>query len=191
MQAFMFKPQFYAEWNRGLLWNKPRTWRTFAEAITSDFPPDRKVAIRYVGPKVGGANWFITDLYLHQVEEALKKVCCESGQPPEDFNISEQMCPELTRYLINGYIMRNESGLELYFSEENTLMRPALASSGCVVRNVRALQVLRRILWPTDYDELMATLDLYPDHVVEFSGFDRCIGIIPGRRMIIWEVRLY
>ncbi len=53
------------------------------------------------------------------------------------------------------------------------------------------LAVLRHYLWPSDYDDLMATLDAYPDHVVELTACDRAIGVCPNRNTIIWEVRAY
>lgn len=51
--------------------------------------------------------------------------------------------------------------------------------------------VLRHVLWPGDYDDLMTTLDNYPRHVVEFSACDRAVGVVPNRNTVIWEVRRY
>ena len=41
-----------------------------------------------------------------------------------------------------------------------------------------------------DYEWLMQLLDTY-DSVVEFSAYDRAVGILPIRNTIIWEVRNY
>jgi hypothetical protein len=71
------------------------------------------------------------------------------------------------------------------------MMRDALHSSGKQVYDPIASAVLEKLLWPNDLDNLLAILECYPDHVVEFSAFDRTVGIIPGSSIIIWEVRLY
>ena len=39
--------------------------------------------------------------------------------------------------------------------------------------------------------DLNVLLDQYPEHVVELSAINRCLGTVPHRNAIIWEVRLY
>ena len=56
---------------------------------------------------------------------------------------------------------------------------------------VAARMVLARHLNENDRDDLAALLDRYPDHVVELSGLDRCLGTVPGRRAVVWECRAY
>lgn len=51
--------------------------------------------------------------------------------------------------------------------------------------------VLARHLNENDRDDLAATLDRFPDHVVELSALDRCLGTVPHRRCVVWEVRGY
>ncbi|MEK7187328.1 MAG: hypothetical protein AAB691_00590 [Patescibacteria group bacterium] len=186
MTIIKSKKVFYELWNTGILGNKSRTWDSLKEAKASTFAGT--VAIRYRGNRWGGP--LIINLNIHQLENELDKLT-KQGWQKEDFNFSEQLSPDRITYLINGEVMRGSRGLELFYATENKLMREALGSSGRNVYGMQALEVLHLFLWPPDIESLMELLDIYPDHVVEFSGFDRKVGVLPNRRMIVWEVRLY
>lgn len=56
---------------------------------------------------------------------------------------------------------------------------------------IAAKCVLARHLNPNSVADLMSLLDECPDHVVELSALDRCIGSIGHRNGIVWEVRSY
>lgn len=49
--------------------------------------------------------------------------------------------------------------------------------------------LLRELLTPGSYADLEALLECYPGHVVELSALDRCLGTVPGRNTVVWEVR--
>ena len=51
--------------------------------------------------------------------------------------------------------------------------------------------LLARHLNENDRDDLAMTLDRFPGHVVELSALDRCLGVVPHRRGVVWEVRNY
>lgn len=54
---------------------------------------------------------------------------------------------------------------------------------------VAARNLLRKHLNPNSLADLEAVFDLYPGHVVELSALDRCIGTVPLRNAVVWEVR--
>lgn len=56
---------------------------------------------------------------------------------------------------------------------------------------VAARLVLARHLNENSRADLAGLLDRFPDHVVELSALDRCIGSVPHRNGIVWEVRAY
>lgn len=58
-------------------------------------------------------------------------------------------------------------------------------------RGSSALHLLRTVLNPNSFDDLMVLLDEYPDHVVELSALNVCFGTVPGRNAVVWEVRRY
>ena len=184
MEPITSKRRFYELWNRGELGNKPRTWKTVNELKQSIF--NNTVAVRYVGTGLGGAP-FIPNLSVDQVTSTLKKLV-KGGWSEKDFQISEQITDG---YIINGEIIRTSEGLALYYSLEDKLLREAFRSSGKQAIGLKASMILQHLLWPSDYEALMEINELYPDHAIEFSGFDRPVGVIRGRRVIIWEVRRY
>lgn len=54
-----------------------------------------------------------------------------------------------------------------------------------------AVACLNRWLTPDSLSDLRELLQLYPDHVVEFTALDSNLGTLPGRNAVIWEVRQY
>lgn len=54
-----------------------------------------------------------------------------------------------------------------------------------------ARSVLLRHLNPNALDDLGIVLDQFPDHVVELTALDRCLGTVPHRNAVVWEVRAY
>lgn len=51
--------------------------------------------------------------------------------------------------------------------------------------------LLRRHLNPNSLTDLDTLRDVFPGHVYEFSAVDRCIGTVPHRNAVVWEVRNY
>lgn len=92
---------------------------------------------------------------------------------------------------IQGEVYRSPRGLELYYTRVQKPMRTALAEASTQVSGIIASLLLRYHLCPRSHDWLMELLDRYPDHVIEFSAFDKDVGMIPGLNAIIWEVRMY
>ncbi len=56
---------------------------------------------------------------------------------------------------------------------------------------IAAKQILRKHLNANSLDDLDIVLSRYPGHVVEMSAVDRCVGTVPHRNAIVWEVRNY
>jgi hypothetical protein len=93
---------------------------------------------------------------------------------------------------LNAEVWRSPSGLYLHYSTDQTHLRAALdGPTARHVQNATAYAVLRWACCPDSFDDLMELLDLYPDHCVELTAYDREIGSLPGRNTVIWEVRLY
>lgn len=56
---------------------------------------------------------------------------------------------------------------------------------------VAARMVLARHLNENSLDDARDLIEAYPDHVIEMSALDRCVGVVPCRNGIVWEVRCY
>jgi hypothetical protein len=51
--------------------------------------------------------------------------------------------------------------------------------------------LIREAMTPSSYDDWLMLIDRYPGHVLEVSIYDRCLGDVPGRNALVWEVRRY
>ena len=69
--------------------------------------------------------------------------------------------------------------------------RVGMPSRGKTYVGLAAVSLLRSLLTPSSMSDLEAVLEKWPDHVVELSALDRCMGTTPGRNAVVWEVRYY
>lgn len=106
---------------------------------------------------------------------------------------SQMVPPDVERTLrLQGEVCRSEEGLALYYSTVAKPMRVALTEKAEQVYGTLALLHLRRALCPHSLEWLMELLDRYPDHVVEFSSYDKPWGTLyPLYNTLTWEVRAY
>jgi hypothetical protein len=150
------------------------------EAAHSGFP---EIGFRQLGVP-GGAwekvPWYEVPNTAKRWREAGRNFVMDSGADD----------PSLT---IEGEICRTFRGLEGYIGLAHGLpMRKAMAAgymhpySGSAVRTL-----VNTYMDPSSQDDLDALLELYPDATVEFSCFNRDIGVYPGRNTIFWETRNY
>lgn len=93
--------------------------------------------------------------------------------------------------LLQGEVFRDTFGLRLYYSTVKKPMRDALRKYSADVSGIMAVSLLRWAMDPSSYDWFQELLDLYPNHVVEFSSYAKCWGTVANCNTIIWECRLY
>jgi len=58
-------------------------------------------------------------------------------------------------------------------------------------RGTVAQLVLRRHLNENSYADVTELLERYPDHVIELSTLNRCLGTVEHRNHVVWEIRQY
>jgi len=68
-------------------------------------------------------------------------------------------------------------------------MRKAMKNPD-VATGLTSLTLLRYYMDSTSLDTLMDLLHSYSDHVIEFTIFDRAVGVL-DLPTIFWEVRMY
>ncbi len=126
------------------------------------------------------------DNVVHELEQLLS-----TGVNLTDILFNESAPDD--NLLYQGELMHNGDygGYYLYGSSAKLPMRKALVESGQEHRGLQALGRLRYYCNPTAFDMLMDLLDTYTDGVIEFSAYDRSVGIYPGNNVLIWEVRNY
>lgn len=185
-QPIISKRQFNELWFEGRLGNRGGIWNSVEDFEGSGFRGT--AAISYNGRNGGGP--FIKGIPAPNVRQEIDKLE-QLGWRRQSLRILEQFNKGEYIYRMNGELTRTEEGLALYYSLDNALMRDALRQSGRQVFRLTADYVLRHHLDPQDYEDLMELHELYPDHAIEFSVLDKCVGFLPHRRMIVWEVRYY
>lgn len=173
------KRQFYRLWRAGVLGNKPRIWGDLWALMLSDYRGS--VTIR----SASATGWkTMYRVPYGQVGEAVN-----GPIPVEDPTFNESAPDEVLTF--QGEVTRAVGGLYLrYDCTPDLKMKEAMARAKDAY-GLAARQLLARYLWPSSYDDLMDLLDLYPDHVIEFSAYDRKVGDQPHRNTLIWEVRHY
>jgi len=173
-------------YQKGEFGNAGPTWLTVQDWLDD---PQGHGTTGWNGPRLfhlrnkvpGGPTFY--DLTVNQV---LSKV--EALQSSiSDFYLSE-MAPT-SQTLIQGEVKRGLMGLELRYSQERMTMRAALQTSQETTAGLRAVFLLRKYLDASSYDWLMELLDLYQNHIVEFSTYSVCWGTLPNRNTVFWEVR--
>lgn len=173
MATISSKKQFYKLYLAGCLGNKLRTFAYPSELRDS----------RYYGTVTARSTseHDKTCLYRLPWQEAihLPGHFCFNESAPDD------------QLLIQGEVMWTPGGLYLQYSTERSIpMRYALLTAK-TASGLRAKLILEHFLTLASYEELMGLLERYPDAVVEFSTYDKCLGNLPHRNTIIWEVRNY
>ena len=177
------KGKFFRLYQEGVFGNKIRTWESFEDVQASGYADP--VTIRYRGH--GGGGFCRYDVPVDKVEEAISELVAE-GADRSSLVFNEWVTED--RITLQGELARFVDGLYMFYSLESVKMREAM-SRGKEARNTKAKLLLETLLTGSSYADMEALLEMFPDHVIEFTAFDKCIGSIPGRNAVIWEVRNY
>lgn len=181
------KRDFVKRYQIGEFGNCSPTWDTYEEWM-KDRDRYANSQLYHIRNRVkGGDTWY--NVHKHAMmwrwDEAIS-----SGLKASDLYISA-MAPHKDN-LIQGEVMQDEKGLQLYASRVIGLpMREALLDNPFSIGGVNASQMLKTLMCPNSWDWLNVLLDRYPGHVVEFSTFSRFWGTLPRHNTCYWEVRLY
>lgn len=182
MQPVKTKNDFYKRWAKGEFGNKIRSWNSLNELKESGFKG--AVGVRYSLPNSSYMKYSVPVKDVDKVVKAFVK----KGAKAELFKFSED-CPD-EKIVLQGEVMCSPRYLDLRYSTLKGKMRDALK----IARNVdgiEAFEILRYGCDPGSLADIYALLDLYPDHVVEFSCYSINLGDVPNRNTLIWEVRQY
>lgn len=185
------KKQNYALWQAGAFGNKLRAWRTVEEWQASGY--GGQVAVRFLEGVSGFCFYDVNPCCVAGMVASLK----EQGIAASGIMINE-MAPRdaiiLQGEYLNGVVQDGEGRAlpnPFFYSRSPLHMRDALRADGQYTYGLRADLMLRDAMTPSSYEDWRVLLDQCPDHVIEVSIYDRCLGDIPGRNALVWEVRRY
>jgi len=185
------KLQNYHLWQGGEFGNKLRAWRTVEEWRSSGFAG--MVVLRTVK---GGNGLCRYNLRPAEVGQVVQEWLAAGAVTPDQIMVNEA-APDhdviLQGYYLNDiYMVDGEVGWGYFdYSRMRAQMRDALASAPEVAQRLRSDLLLRLAMTPPSYEDWEKLIGRYPGHVLEVSIYDRCLGDIPGRNSLVWEVRRY
>lgn len=167
--------------------NKLRFWRNIEDLWQSGYTG--KVSIRTL---IGGNGKCKYACELHQIESTVKSwklnpnlVYFNEDAPDESLVIQGEFLNELVSIDSRVY-----NGTFVY-SMEKTKMRTAIRANPSVAYGYKALNLIRSNMTPSSWSDFEMLLDQYPGHVLELSIYSKCLGDIPGRNALVWEIRRY
>ena len=174
------KNEFLSLWRAGKLGNRLRTWKTLDEAegydglfSIRDGRPNSNLC-RYNVPRDG-------------IDRAVAEMTALGGRGL----YFGEMAPD-HRLTIQGEFLDGEQHGQVFnrsltYSTEKTQMKRV--TQWRHTEGAAAVAILRSYLDGNSYDDLLTLQTKYPDHVIEFSAYECCLGDVPGRNTIIWELR--
>lgn len=162
--------------------NNLKQWYNLQDALNNEC---NNYALRYNGST--GNGFCIYDLTKDKLKNEYYNLLKKYTK--EQIYISEMINNE-NIITLQGELYRSENGLYLTYSEKNiNKMRIALKESKVSI-GLNAKMLLQKNLDCASYDCIMDLLDIYIDHIVEFTTCEKVFGS-HKRNTIIWEVRKY
>lgn len=183
------KRENFRLWQSGAFGNKLRAWRTPDEWLDSDFRG--QVVLRSLMDGGGPCEYNLTREQAHRSILRWE----EAGVPRERIMVNEaapDQCVLLQgEYLNDIHLGDAPNWGYFYYSRVRAQMRDALKAAPEVSCGLRSDMLLRLAMTPSSYEDWLVLLERYHGHVFEVSIYDRCLGDVPGRNALVWEVRRY
>lgn len=183
------KRENFRQWQSGAFGNKLRAWRSPDEWLDSDFRG--LVVLRSLMDGGGPCEYNLTREQAHHAILRWEA----SGVPRERIMVNEA-APDQSVLLQGEYLNDIHLGDApnwgyFYYSRTKAQMRDALKAAPEVALGLRSDLMLRLAMTPSSYEDWLSLLSRYYGHVFEVSIYERCLGDIPGRNALVWEVRRY
>ena len=186
------KLQSHRLWQSGAFGNKLRSWSTVDEWRESGHRGMVVLRMRE-GRGAGRCSYNVSPVL---VQPALEQFV-QSGVSLDAVMINEA-APDEHVVLQGEYlndVVPDSSGEALwgYFfhSRHRSHMRDALREAPEETRGLSTDLMLRQVMTIASHEDWLALLERWPGHVLEVSVYDRCLGDLPNRNALVWEVRRY
>jgi len=178
------KKESFILFEKGLFGNKLKTWSSVNDYNESKHVGS--VTVRYLGKSnvLGGAycKYNVTDV------DSVINEFAKLGADRNLFIINESAPDD--NLLIQGEITHDYNGYQLFYSLEKGKMRDCL-KNGISVTGLQAKIIIQHYMFPNSFNDIIELIELYPNHVIEFSTYNHAIGDCHNRNTVIWEVRKY
>ena len=176
------KMDFVRRYSCGEFGNHAPTWDTLHEFLASDY----RGLIHIRNRVAGGPTWY--NLSPEKVHIQWDKIL-DSGVNSQTLYLSG-MCPT-EKTILQGELQQSLDHIDLTYSTVVAPMREALAAETKFAKGIAALSLVQWAMDAPSFDWMQELLDLYPNHVIEFTCLSVCWGTIPNRNTLVWEIRNY
>jgi hypothetical protein len=182
------KKECYLLYELGFFGNKPLTWRTYEDIIDSGYSGD--VVIR--GRRSINRDKVKYNVSLDEAREKIRELESQ-GIHESDLAFNQAMPDE--HLTIQGELIHNTMlppyGLYLLYSMLKKPMNISLEEDSHEAYGLQATNLLKSSMTASSFSDMEALMEMFPESAIEFSTYDICVGNIPGRNTVIWEVRNY
>ncbi|VVB78041.1 Uncharacterised protein [uncultured archaeon] len=182
--SIKYKSEFYELFNNGFFGNKADTAISYEEVIKKGWKGT--VSIRSRGN--GTARALVYNFPIENIPDEIEK---RRKLGFDVTKLSFSLTPPDDKLRIQGEIMRTEQGIFVLYSTVKKPMNLSLRDEEKIATGICAQKLLEENLFPVSLDDIYEILELFPNDVIEFSSYDVCVGNLPHRNTIIWEVRGY
>ena len=179
MKPVNIKKDFVKRFMLGEFGNRGPMWDTIEEWDASGYEGLLHIRNR----TAGGPTYYDVPSFI--IRDRYKS----AGASPEEFYLAAMAPTDKT--LLQGEVQRTHRGLEFYGTCVKKPMRAALAECSFGITGIMSVSMLRSYLCVDSYEWLHYLLDVYQDHVVEFSTYSVNWGTTPNFNTVFWEVRNY
>lgn len=184
------KQQFYKLWLSGQLGNRLGAWRADGDLTAARRLP--WVSIRGTVPNIPMTH----PVAACDIDSTLERLCRTRGRELRDFMVCQgtpdQYDPAaVCSLVVQGELTERPGGWYFFHSSSKLTMRHALDRHGEHSEGYGVEDYLRRVCTPDSFNDIVDLLEVYPSHIIELAVYTRCLGILPHRNTIIWEVRSY
>lgn len=190
-ESILTKRRNYELCHGGGYGNRVRQWASLDEWRSSGY--SEPVAMR-VAMSGGGGGPSAFGVSREDVDRTAK-LWSLGGIPSECIRLSEMADGLRTlqgEYLNDVYEQDGETRWGAFLHTFETGPMPvALRASRSTTHGLRADLLLRCHMTPSSHADWCELLDRYPGHVLEVSIWENCLGDVPGRNAVVWEVRRY
>jgi hypothetical protein len=172
--------------------NRIRQWPSYAALKSSDYKDQVAMRVRMGG---GGGGPSAFHIPQENVPGMMRLWCDTYGISPDQFEFTEMA--DSPRILQGEY--RNDvvevDGCVVHgvfrHSFKSGPMPEALKAESFTSYGLKSDLLIRNAMTQASYEDWQELLTLYPGHVLEVSVWEQCIGDLPHRNAIVWEVRMY
>jgi|WetSurMetagenome_2_1015567.scaffolds.fasta_scaffold43926_2 hypothetical protein len=185
------KSENYRLCHAGAYGNRVRQWSSVEEWAASGYAGD--VAVRVDLGAGGGPSEF--GVPRSRVRGLAGRWCDLYGVEQDRIKLAEMA--DGLRVLQGEYLNEIvEVSGEVYhavfrYTTETGPMPAALKKRSGVACGHVADRLLRDAMTPSSYEDWQELLTAYPGHVLEVSVWQDCLGDLPHRNAVVWEVRRY